>query len=43
MAPDYVDRHEDFFGVLFSFLEELGRNNPKIKDLVKVERDTIMP
>lgn len=43
VAPSYVDRQNDFFGVLYPLLDEMSATNAKIQNLIKVEHDTIMP
>jgi poly(A) polymerase len=39
LAPHYVDRNEDFFGMLYPLLEELSRTNSNIQDLTLVNQE----
>lgn len=44
LAPNYVDRIEDFFGLLYGLLQELAEKNPMIEHLTAVNQEnTIMP
>lgn len=44
LAPYFVDREEDFFGLLYPLLTELAANNDNIKELTMVnQQHTIMP
>lgn len=44
LAPYFVDRDEDFFGLLYPLLTELAANNDNIKELTMVnQQHTIMP
>ena len=36
LAPSYVDREKDFFGLLYELLQEIAEKNPAIRDLTTV-------